>query len=66
MFYKAVISAALKNAYEKSIDVTDDCMAAEAIGMSIRVTEGSEENIKITTPLDMVLARAIYEARAKK
>jgi 2-C-methyl-D-erythritol 4-phosphate cytidylyltransferase len=31
--------------------------------MSVRLTEGDEENIKLTTPLDLALAQAIAERR---
>ncbi len=31
--------------------------------MKVHLTEGSEENIKITTPLDLMLAQAIIEGR---
>ena len=40
-----------------------DCSAVEALGMSVQLTEGSEENIKITTPLDLELAEAILVRR---
>ncbi|MFP4105689.1 MAG: 2-C-methyl-D-erythritol 4-phosphate cytidylyltransferase [Phycisphaerae bacterium] len=39
--------------------VTDDAMLAEAIGQPVRVVAGDPRNIKITTPGDLELARAV-------
>jgi len=44
---------------------TDDAALVERAGRSVRVVEGSQENIKITTPLDLLLAEAILEERAR-
>lgn len=43
--------------------VTDDAMVAERAGATVKLIEGSYNNIKITTPEDLVFARAILEAR---
>ena len=59
VFDADLIKAALANAVDKGIDVTDDCAAAEIIGASVRVTEGSGRNIKITTGEDVQIAEAI-------
>ena len=57
------IRAALADALEKALPLTDDCSAAEAAGLPVALTAGSEENIKITTPIDLVLAEAILQRR---
>lgn len=57
------IRAALADALEKALPLTDDCSAAEAAGLPVALTAGSEENIKITTPIDLVLAEAILRRR---
>ena len=44
-------------------DFTDDAYIVDSIRKSIFVIEGLEENIKITTPLDLMIAEAIYNAR---
>lgn len=62
-FQAAVIRAALTDAIRNAPLVTDDCMAVERIGGKIFLTEGSEENIKITTPLDLELAELIVKRR---
>lgn len=44
-------------------DETDDAAMLARLGLDTVVVEGSAENIKITRPVDLVLARAILEAR---
>lgn len=48
----------LKNAYETPYqpEFTDDASVAENDGVQIKLTEGDEKNIKITTPLDLRFA----------
>lgn len=46
--------------YCKQYSVTDDSMVAEIFGgLQVKLVEGSYNNVKITTPEDMVLAEAI-------
>jgi len=59
VFDADLIKAALTKAVKAAKDITDDCMAAELIGASVRLTEGSRLNIKITTKEDLNLAEAI-------
>ncbi len=60
----------IKTATRKAIDdgelLTDDCGAVERLGMKVTLTSGSRENIKITTPLDLILGEAILQARAEE
>lgn len=65
IFQADLIKAALINAMEKRLPITDDCSAVEAAGLRVAVTEGSEENFKITTPLDVELAESILRRRAQ-
>ena len=46
--------------------MTDDASALEALGYPVHLTAGSEENIKITTPLDLSFAEAILAARKER
>lgn len=62
-FQADLIRAALLDAAENAPEVTDDCMAVERIGGKVALSKGSEENIKITTPLDLRLAALILEGR---
>ena len=54
---------ALKQAAEKGIDCTDDCQLMEQAGFAVRLVDGEEENLKITTPFDVDLAVAILQSR---
>ncbi|MCC3280253.1 2-C-methyl-D-erythritol 4-phosphate cytidylyltransferase [Arthrobacter sp. zg-Y40] len=51
--------AALSFDEAQAASVTDDAMLAESLGVEVYVVEGSQLSLKITTPLDMVLAEAI-------
>jgi 2-C-methyl-D-erythritol 4-phosphate cytidylyltransferase len=55
----------IKQAYEGKEDssLTDDASVAERAGHIISLFEGSYENIKITTPEDLVVAKALMDAR---
>ena len=66
VFDGALLRAALQAAVEGGIPVTDDCSAVERMGKEIYLTEGSYENIKITTPEDMALAAAILQRREEE
>jgi 2-C-methyl-D-erythritol 4-phosphate cytidylyltransferase len=48
---------------KNTANYTDDASIAEAIGIRVRVVPGSYENIKITTPEDLVLAEFILKRR---
>jgi len=51
-------------AYDKfgDIGVTDDAMLVEKLGAKVSVVKGSYNNIKITTPEDLIIAQAIAKA----
>ena len=59
------LAAALQNAKTQGLAVTDDCSAVEALGMPVQLTDGDEENLKITTPLDLELAARVLRGRAE-
>ncbi len=63
IFDLKTIKSALQTAMTQNIPLTDDCSAAEAMGLRVVLTEGSDENIKITTPMDLVFAEAILKRR---
>ena len=48
---------------EEGAVLTDDCSAVERLGFPVRLTQGSEENLKITTPADLLWADAIIAER---
>ncbi len=63
-FQADLIRAALLDAAENAPDVTDDCLAVERVGGRVYLSPGSEENIKITTPLDLKIAELILAERS--
>lgn len=56
-FRRQVLVAAMQAA-DPSVDVTDDAMMVERAGYPVRVVDGDERNVKITTPEDLASARA--------
>ena len=56
----------IKLAYQAKEDpsLTDDASVVERSGHSISLFEGSYENIKITTPDDLIVAGALLQSRA--
>jgi 2-C-methyl-D-erythritol 4-phosphate cytidylyltransferase len=38
---------------------TDDATVVEALGQTINLVEGNRQNIKVTTPIDLIIAEAI-------
>ncbi|MCL1829617.1 MAG: 2-C-methyl-D-erythritol 4-phosphate cytidylyltransferase [Oscillospiraceae bacterium] len=63
IFDADIIKAALTDAIRNGFVYTDDCQAAESFGVTVRLTEGSETNIKITTPADIDIAEVILRNR---
>lgn len=57
--------ALLRRAYRQPYapHFTDDASVVEALGERITLVEGNRENIKLTTPADLLLAKGIMEAR---
>ena len=56
-----LLRGALKKAERDGSAVTDDCSAVELMGMSVKIVEGDERNIKITTPMDLKIAEMLLE-----
>ena len=63
VFEASVLKAALQSALEEQAPITDDCSAVERLGKVVFLVEGDEENLKITTPTDLLLAEAILQGR---
>ncbi len=57
-FRKEILVSAHNSAAEHNIICTDDSALAERIGAKVYVTDGDEENIKLTTAHDIELSRA--------
>lgn len=58
-----LLKCALAKAQKDGVTVTDDSAAVERLGMSVRIVEGDERNIKVTTPVDLKIAELFMEER---
>ena len=56
-----LLRGALKKAAEDAAAVTDDCSAVERLGMAVKIVEGDERNLKVTTPMDLKIAEMLLE-----
>ena len=56
-----LLRGALKHAEKTGAAVTDDCSAVELMGMNVKIVEGDERNIKVTTPMDLKIAEMLLE-----
>lgn len=56
-----LLRGALKQAIADGAQITDDCSAVERMGMSVRIVEGDERNMKVTTPMDLLTVRLLWE-----
>ena len=63
VFDTDILRGALKKAVMDEAEITDDCSAVERMGLRIRMVEGDERNIKITTPMDLKIAEMLLEER---
>lgn len=63
-FSLALYRAAAYYAKENGVEATDDNALLEAVGHPVTMVDCGKENIKITTPGDIYLARAILARRA--
>ena len=59
-----LLRGALKKAEADGETVTDDCSAVERTGMKIKIVEGDERNLKVTTPMDLKIAALLLEEEA--
>ena len=56
-----LLRAALKKAEQEEFSVTDDASAVEYLGMNVKIVDGDERNIKVTTPVDLKIAEMLLE-----
>ena len=56
-----LLRGALKKAELEDYMVTDDASAVEYMGMKVKIVEGDERNIKVTTPMDLKIAEMLLE-----
>ena len=58
--------AAHQKAAEENYLATDDAALVEYLGKPVYLTEGSRENLKLTTPVDLAFAEAILRDREER
>lgn len=63
LFPLQALLAALADAAQSEVQVTDEAMAMERVGARPLLVEGAEDNLKITTPADLALAEFVLAAR---
>jgi 2-C-methyl-D-erythritol 4-phosphate cytidylyltransferase len=63
-FPRQLLLEAHERAEAEGVAATDDAALVERLGHPVIVVEGSPENLKITHPLDLVLAEAVLRGRA--
>ena len=56
-----LLKGALKKAFQDGAAITDDCSAVELLGFKVKIVEGDERNIKVTTPMDLKIAQMLLE-----
>ena len=56
-----LLKGALKKAFEDGAAITDDASAVELLGYKVKIVEGDEHNIKVTTPTDLRIAELLLE-----
>jgi 2-C-methyl-D-erythritol 4-phosphate cytidylyltransferase len=65
-FYTDLIKSAFEKMYKtdyKSLGITDDAMVVEKFtDTKVRLIEGDYKNIKVTTPEDIMIAKALLDA----
>ena len=60
-FFSEIIKAAFELDYDESF--TDEASVVEKLGVNIVLVEGEDSNIKITRPIDLLIAEKIMEER---
>lgn len=65
-FKRELIMEAHRRAQEDGFLGTDDASLLEHAGMSVYLSEGDRENLKLTTPTDLALAEVILNMRDEK
>jgi len=60
VFRRSLLEACIANS---DADATDEAMILERMGHTVKVFQGNEGNIKVTTPQDLAIAEAILASR---
>jgi 2-C-methyl-D-erythritol 4-phosphate cytidylyltransferase len=65
-FHAALLRRAYEEVVRTKVAVTDDAALVERLGVSVHLVLGSVENIKVTTPSDLIMAEALLTQRENK
>lgn len=63
VFDSDLIRGALHYCCEHGLALTDDCSAVEQLGKKVALSVGDVQNIKITTPFDLMIGEMIVQCR---
>jgi 2-C-methyl-D-erythritol 4-phosphate cytidylyltransferase len=66
VFHYRIIFEAYETAYRDNFYSTDDASLVERIGGNVKVIMGSHDNIKITTPEDLILGEIILKRQKER
>jgi 2-C-methyl-D-erythritol 4-phosphate cytidylyltransferase len=61
-FHSKILLAAFQIDYKEKF--TDEAAVVEAYGLKVALVEGEEHNIKITRPIDLLIAEKIMNERS--
>ena len=64
VFDRTKLCAAMDAAMAAGKDYTDDCQLMEAAGHKVKLVKGLDTNLKLTTPEDIALAKALMKERS--
>ncbi len=59
IFEYKLIMKAYERAYQQKFYGTDDAMLVERLGEKVKIVQGSYDNLKITTPTDLLIAEKL-------
>ncbi|QSX77034.1 2-C-methyl-D-erythritol 4-phosphate cytidylyltransferase [Agrilutibacter solisilvae] len=60
---RGLLTRALREARDAGVQVTDEAMALERLGLHPRLVEGREDNLKVTTPADLAVVEFLLQQR---
>ncbi|MDI6735714.1 MAG: 2-C-methyl-D-erythritol 4-phosphate cytidylyltransferase [bacterium] len=66
VFKYELLKDAYEKAYEDNFYATDDALLVRRLGGKVKLVKGAPENIKITFPHDLLVAKAILTLRSDK
>lgn len=64
VFKASTIREAHRMAHRRGFEATDDAALVEWMGAAVTVVDGDPENLKVTTPVDLDVAREVLDRRA--